>query len=91
MKKLIIKTLYSKLFVKYLSAAKSIGYNLWANPVSYTQLLTSGGLGTMGFGLPAAIGAKIANPDKDVVCISGDGGLQMNIQELATDVYKRQA
>ena len=51
-------------------------------------LLTSGGLGTMGFGLPAAIGAKIANPDKDVVCISGDGGLQMNIQELATAVVQ---
>ena len=42
----------------------------------------------MGFGLPAAIGAKIANPDKDVVCISGDGGLQMNIQELATAVVQ---
>lgn len=49
-----------------------------------SQIITSGGLGTMGFGLPAAIGAKIANPNKDVVCISGDGGLQMNIQELAT-------
>ncbi len=49
-----------------------------------SRMITSGGLGTMGFGLPAAIGAKIANPDKDVVCISGDGGLQMNIQELAT-------
>ena len=48
------------------------------------QLLTSGGLGTMGYGLPAAIGAKIGNPDKNVICISGDGGVQMNIQELAT-------
>lgn len=48
------------------------------------QFITSGGLGTMGFGLPAAIGAKIGCPDKDVVCITGDGGLQMNIQELAT-------
>lgn len=38
----------------------------------------------MGFGLPAAIGAKIGNPDKEVVCFSGDGGLQMNIQEMAT-------
>lgn len=53
-----------------------------------SKLLTSGGLGTMGFGLPAAIGAKIANPDKDVVCISGDGGLQMNIQELATSIVQ---
>lgn len=50
------------------------------------QLITSGGLGTMGFGFPAAIGAKIANPGKEVVCISGDGGMQMNIQEMATAV-----
>lgn len=47
-------------------------------------LITSGGLGTMGFGLPAAIGAAIANPYKKVVCISGDGSILMNIQELAT-------
>jgi acetolactate synthase-1/2/3 large subunit len=46
--------------------------------------LTSGGLGTMGFGLPAAIGAALANPDRQVICISGDGSIQMNIQELAT-------
>lgn len=48
------------------------------------KLLTSGGLGTMGFGLPAALGAQIGNPKADVICISGDGGIQMNIQELAT-------
>ncbi len=47
-------------------------------------LLTSGGLGTMGFGLPAAIGAALANPGKKVVCFSGDGSILMNIQELAT-------
>ena len=46
--------------------------------------LTSGGLGTMGFGLPAAIGAALAQPQRTVVCFSGDGSLQMNIQELAT-------
>jgi acetolactate synthase-1/2/3 large subunit len=46
--------------------------------------LTSGGLGTMGFGLPAAIGAALANPDKRVICFSGDGSIQMNLQELAT-------
>lgn len=51
-----------------------------------TKLITSGGLGTMGFGLPAAIGAKLGNPDTPVVCISGDGGMQMNIQEMATAV-----
>jgi len=50
------------------------------------QLITSGGLGTMGFGLPSAIGAKLGNPEKDVICITGDGGIQMNIQELATAV-----
>ncbi|MDS5528240.1 acetolactate synthase large subunit [Streptococcus pneumoniae] len=47
------------------------------------QLVTSGGLGTMGFGIPAAIGAKIANPDKEVVLFVGDGGFQMTNQELA--------
>jgi acetolactate synthase-1/2/3 large subunit len=47
-------------------------------------LLTSGGLGTMGFGLPAAIGAAIAAPDRRVVCVSGDGSILMNVQELAT-------
>lgn len=52
------------------------------------KLITSGGLGTMGFGLPAAIGAKIGNRDREVVCISGDGGLQMNIQELATAIVQ---
>lgn len=48
------------------------------------QWLTSGGLGTMGFGLPAAIGAALARPDATVVCFTGDGSLLMNIQELAT-------
>ncbi|WP_303919712.1 thiamine pyrophosphate-dependent enzyme [Treponema berlinense] len=48
------------------------------------SFLTSGSLGTMGFGLPAAIGAALQNPDKRVVCISGDGSILMNIQELAT-------
>ena len=48
------------------------------------QLLTSGGLGAMGFGLPTAIGAKLAAPDETVILIDGDGGFQMNIQELAT-------
>lgn len=52
------------------------------------KFITSGGLGTMGFGFPAAIGAKIGAPDQDVVCISGDGGMQMNIQELATAVVE---
>ncbi|WP_374264864.1 acetolactate synthase large subunit [Zoogloea sp.] len=48
------------------------------------QWLNSGGLGTMGFGFPAAIGAALAEPDRTVVCFSGDGSLKMNIQEMAT-------
>jgi len=48
------------------------------------RFLSSGGLGTMGYGFPAAIGAKIANPKREVIVIAGDGSIQMNIQELAT-------
>ena len=51
--------------------------------------ISSGGLGTMGFGLPAAIGASFARPGETVVCVAGDGSIQMNIQELAT-IYKHQ-
>jgi acetolactate synthase-1/2/3 large subunit len=47
-------------------------------------LLTSGGLGTMGFGLPNAIGAALAHPERQIICFSGDGSILMNIQELAT-------
>ena len=53
--------------------------------------ITSGGLGTMGFGLPAAIGAKLGAPERDVICVVGDGGIQMTIEELGvilqTDVH----
>ena len=62
-------------------------HQMWAaqlincNPKNWSS---SAGLGTMGFGLPAAIGAQVANPDKDVICISGDSSFQMNIQELGT-------
>lgn len=67
-------------------------HQMWATQYleldAWHQLITSGGLGTMGFGLPAAVGAKIANPDKEVVCITGDGGFQMNIQEMATAVVQ---
>ncbi|HYI98293.1 MAG TPA: biosynthetic-type acetolactate synthase large subunit [Thermoleophilaceae bacterium] len=51
--------------------------------------INSGGLGTMGFGLPAAMGAKVACPDEDVVCVAGDGSVIMNIQELATCVTEK--
>ncbi len=48
------------------------------------SFITSGGLGTMGFGLPAALGAKIGQPEREVICMVGDGGIQMTIQELGT-------
>lgn len=48
--------------------------------------ITSGGLGTMGFGFPAAVGAKLGCPEETVICITGDGGFQMNMQEMATAV-----
>lgn len=51
--------------------------------------VTSGGLGTMGFGLPAAIGAKVARPDKEVVAIIGDGGFQMTLQELGVIMQEK--
>ena len=65
-------------------------HQMWAHQHIHREesrtFLSSGGLGTMGFGLPAAIGAKIARPDTQVVCIAGDGSLQMNIQEMATAI-----
>jgi acetolactate synthase I/II/III large subunit len=51
--------------------------------------INSGGLGTMGFGLPSAMGAKVAVPDRDVVCLAGDGSMIMNVQELATCVSEQ--
>lgn len=68
-----------------------VGQNqLWATQFltlnEHKQLLTSGGFGTMGYGFPAAIGAKIGNPKANVIAISGDGGMQMNIQEMATAI-----
>ncbi len=63
-------------------------HQMWAAqyyPVQEPRtFLTSGSLGTMGFGLPTAIGAALANPQKRIVCISGDGSIMMNVQELAT-------
>ena len=65
-------------------------HQMWAtqyiNLGKNSQMITSGGLGTMGFGFPAAVGAKIGNPDREVVCVCGDGGFQMTLQELATAV-----
>ena len=53
-----------------------------------TRMVMSGGLGTMGFGFPGAVGAQVGNPEKTVIAISGDGGMQMNIQEFATAVLE---
>ncbi len=68
-----------------------VGQNqLWTTQflelTSKKQLLTSGGLGTMGYGFPAAIGAQLGNPGRKVITVCGDGGMQMNIQEMATAV-----
>lgn len=60
----------------------------YADITEKKRLVMSGGLGTMGYGLPGAIGAKIGNPDIPVISISGDGGMQMNIQEMATAVLE---
>ncbi|MGN0008140.1 MAG: biosynthetic-type acetolactate synthase large subunit [Desulfovibrionaceae bacterium] len=74
--------------------ATEVGQNqMWAAQFyTFTRprtLLTSGGLGTMGYGFPAAMGAQMAFPDKLVVDIAGDGSIQMNIQELATVAYNK--
>jgi acetolactate synthase-1/2/3 large subunit len=68
-------------------------HQMWAAQYSHLEkprrFVTSGGLGTMGFGLPSAIGAKLGEPDKPVFVIAGDGSVQMNIQELATLVANK--
>ena len=61
----------------------------WYKYLHPRTYISSGGLGTMGFGFPAAIGAKIGCPDKTVIDIAGDGSIQMNIQELGTAVYSK--
>jgi len=89
----VIETL-SRLTGGHAIVTTEVGQNqMWA--AQYYQVdkpnafITSGGLGCMGFGLPAAIGAQIAMPDKLVVDIAGDGSIQMNIQEMATAVQYR--
>jgi len=92
-----VKGIYAPKLLRDLSAAKpqdmiitcDVGqHQMWVaqhckfnDPLEH---LSSGGLGTMGYGLPAAIGAKVAKPEATVVCVSGDGSIMMNIQELAT-------
>jgi acetolactate synthase-1/2/3 large subunit len=68
-------------------------HQMWAsqylNKIQPNHFLTSGGLGAMGFGFPAAMGAQAAAPDKHVWCITGDGSFQMNLQELITCVQEK--
>ena len=89
--------IYAPLLLKQLSDCKpadsvvttDVGqHQMWsAQHMTYTRpenFITSSGLGTMGFGLPAAVGAQVARPDDTVICISGDGSFMMNVQELGT-------
>lgn len=84
----VIETLFEVTKGEAIVATDVGQHQMWAaqyygfdNP---RQLITSGGLGTMGFGLPAAMGAKVAKPNKDVACVTGDGSIQMMTQELST-------
>ncbi|WP_313574878.1 acetolactate synthase 2 catalytic subunit [Pseudescherichia sp.] len=89
--------IYAPLLLKQLSDRKpqdsvvttDVGqHQMWsAQHMTYSRpenFITSSGLGTMGFGLPAAVGAQVARPDDTVICISGDGSFMMNVQELGT-------
>ncbi len=91
------EAIYAPLLLKQLSERKpaesvvttDVGqHQMWAaQHMAFTRpenFITSSGLGTMGFGLPAAVGAQVARPDDTVICISGDGSFMMNVQELGT-------
>lgn len=84
----IIQTLYELTQGEAIITAGVGQHQMWAAQYyKYSRprsFISSGGLGTMGYGFPAAIGAKVANPDRDVFTLTGDGSFQMNIQELAT-------
>jgi acetolactate synthase-1/2/3 large subunit len=80
--------LFSRLPTDSIIVADVGQHQMWAaqryRSSSPRGFITSGGLGAMGFALPAAVGVQLAKPDATVLCVSGDGGFQMNIQELAT-------
>ena len=84
----VIETLYKLTGGRVIIASDVGQHQMWAAQYfpfhEPRRWINSGGLGTMGFGYPAAIGAKIARPDEDVYCITGDGSIQMMIQEMTT-------
>ena len=88
----VIQKVYQLIDAKDPIVTTEVGqHQMWAAQLfrraKTRKFITSGGLGTMGFGFPAAVGAQIAKPDDLVFVIAGDGSIQMNIQELATCVY----
>ncbi|YCH30357.1 acetolactate synthase 2 catalytic subunit [Erwinia sp. D4-22] len=96
------EAIYAPLFLRQLSDRKAksaivttdVGqHQMWtAQHMSFSapeNFITSSGLGTMGFGLPAAVGAQVARPDDCVICVSGDGSFMMNVQELGTIKRKK--
>jgi acetolactate synthase-1/2/3 large subunit len=84
----VIETLYEVTKGKAIVTSDVGQHQMWAAQYYLfdepRQWINSGGLGTMGFGLPAAMGAKLAMPDRDVACVTGDGSIQMMLQELST-------
>lgn len=85
-----LNAVYSKEPVTYVTDVGQ--HQMWASQflelTDKQRMIISGGLGTMGFGFPAALGAKMGHPEQNIVCITGDGGFQMNMQEMATAIVQ---